>query len=212
MIADASLLPLLEPVAARLPVEHVIVAGGDFSASKDLRARYFPQEVVNAEPVNKLVTGEIFHIGEKYGAKIVNGDVEGAYIPKLRFVPLEFVERTEKIDDYTVRVIEKRPTAWDLARFDTAIYPAAIHSKLADKSEFGRKAPIGTGPYRFTKVEAPVQFELERFDGYFADSPKPKPPIRRLVIREVTDTTTALNELIGAFIVIGGVLLVQRSR
>ncbi len=65
----------------------VILASGDYSASKELRGRYFKPEVVAAEPVNKNAKGEVFKIAERYGAKIVNGDFGGHYIPKMRFVP-----------------------------------------------------------------------------------------------------------------------------
>jgi peptide/nickel transport system substrate-binding protein len=59
------------------------------------------------------------------------------------------------------------------------------------------KAPIGTGPYRFTKVDGASEFDFERFDDYFAGSPKPKPAIKRLVLQEVADTNTAFIALIG---------------
>ena len=136
----------------------------------------------------KLKRGIKFHDGSEFTADDVVYTYQWLTDPnsKLRFVPLEFVERTEKIDDYTVRVIEKRPTAWDLARFDTAIYPAAIHSKLADKSEFGRKAPIGTGPYKVESVDSTKGIVLTRHEGYQLAQPwRPAGGAKRIVI--VTD-------------------------
>ena len=67
----------------------VILAAGDFSGNRDLRARFFRPEVVNAEPVNPLSTGDGILIGERHGGKIVNGDYTAFYIPRMRFVPPE---------------------------------------------------------------------------------------------------------------------------
>ena len=103
----------------------------------------------------------------------------------------------EKVDDFTVRVKLKRvfPAAMENLAMVMPILPKAYRERVG--AEGYSKAPIGTGPYRFTKVEAPGLFEFERFDDYFADSPKPKPAIKRLVLREVSDATTAQTELIG---------------
>jgi hypothetical protein len=64
-----------------------VLASGDFAASKEIRARYFGQAVVNAEAVYKYNTGEAFKIAERLGARIVNGDYTAFYIPRMRFVP-----------------------------------------------------------------------------------------------------------------------------
>lgn len=65
----------------------VVLASGDFAGSKEMRARYFPPAVVNAEPTYKHNTGEVLRIAERYGARIVNGDYSNFYIPRMRFVP-----------------------------------------------------------------------------------------------------------------------------
>ena len=65
----------------------IVLASGDFAASKDMRARYFDQAVVNAEPVYKHNTGDGFKIAERLGARVVNGDYTNFYIPRMRFVP-----------------------------------------------------------------------------------------------------------------------------
>ena len=65
----------------------IVLASGDFAASKDMRARYFDQAVVNAEPVYKYNTGDGLKIAERLGARIVNGDYTNFYIPRMRFVP-----------------------------------------------------------------------------------------------------------------------------
>ena len=63
----------------------VVLAAGDFSASPELKARYFGPEVVAADPVNPLSTGDALLIAESVGARILNGRMGNP--PKLRFVP-----------------------------------------------------------------------------------------------------------------------------
>ena len=58
------------------------------------------------------------------------------------------------------------------------------------------KAPVGTGPYRITKVDGASEIDMERNDDYF-DSPKGKPAIRRLVIKEVADATGEMSAILG---------------
>jgi succinate dehydrogenase/fumarate reductase flavoprotein subunit len=65
----------------------VVLASGDFAGSKEMRARWFPPAVVNAEPTYKHNTGEVLAIAERHGARIVNGDYSNFYIPRMRFVP-----------------------------------------------------------------------------------------------------------------------------
>ena len=65
----------------------VILAAGDFAGSREMRARYFPEPVVNAEPTYAHNTGDLLRIVERHGGRIVNGDYSNFYIPRMRFVP-----------------------------------------------------------------------------------------------------------------------------
>ena len=55
---------------------------------------------------------------------------------------------------------------------------------------------MGTGPYRITRVDGTSEIDLERNDAYF-DSPKGKPAIGKLVIKEVADATGELTAILG---------------
>jgi peptide/nickel transport system substrate-binding protein len=76
----------------------------------------------------------------------------------------------------------------------TPIWPKAYREKVGEG--FSR-APIGTGPYKITKVDGTTQIDMERYDGYYAGSPKGKPAIRTIKIHEVPDATTEMTELLG---------------
>ncbi|MCX7380932.1 MAG: ABC transporter substrate-binding protein [Alphaproteobacteria bacterium] len=147
----------------------------------------------------QLRKGVKFHDGSPFSADDVVYTFNSILTDKLVSTPSNYawMEGAEKVDDFTVRVKLKRvfPAAMENLAMVMPILPKAYREKMG--AEGYSKAPIGAGPYRFTKVETPSQFEFERFDDYYADSPKPKPAIRRLVLREVSDATTALNELIG---------------
>jgi fumarate reductase flavoprotein subunit len=65
----------------------VVLAAGDFAASKAMRARWFPPAVVNAEPTYPHNDGGVLAVAERHGARIVNGDYSNFYIPRMRFVP-----------------------------------------------------------------------------------------------------------------------------
>ncbi len=146
-----------------------------------------------------LRKGVKFHDGSPFSADDVVYTFNSILNDKLVSVPSNFtwLAGADKVDDYTVRVRLKRifPAALEYIGMVMPIMPKVYREKVG--VEAYSKAPIGTGPYRFTKVDGASEFDFERFDDYFADSPKGKPAIKRLVLQEVTDNNTALVALIG---------------
>jgi peptide/nickel transport system substrate-binding protein len=107
-----------------------------------------------------------------------------------------WLDKAEKTGDLSVRVTLKRPNPAALEYFAMVlpIYPKAYREKVG--AEGYAKAPIGAGPYRVTKVEAGILIEFERFEDYWAGSPKGKPAIKKLSIRYVPDAATEMTELL----------------
>ena len=142
-----------------------------------------------------------FHDGSPFSADDVVYTVNYLVDPasKLRFGDnWQWIEKAEKVDPYTVRIIAKQPTAYDLARIGTnmPIYPAAIHGKLADKSEFGRKTPIGTGPYKVEYVDATNGVMLVRNpDDKLAAPWRPAARIGRIHLIPIPDLQTQIAQL-----------------
>ena len=103
----------------------------------------------------------------------------------------------EKIDDFHVRIklAGVSPAIMEYLSMVTPIWPKAYREKVGP--EAFSKAPIGTGPYKITKVDGTTQIDLERFDGYYTGSPKGKPAIKYIKIHEVPDATTEMTELLG---------------
>lgn len=103
----------------------------------------------------------------------------------------------EKIDDFHVRLklTGVSPAVMEYLAMVTPIWPKAYREKVGVDAY--ARAPIGTGPYKITKVDGTTQIEMERYDGYYAGSPKGRPAIRFIKIHEVPDATTELTELLG---------------
>ncbi|MDR3474422.1 MAG: ABC transporter substrate-binding protein [Devosia sp.] len=140
-----------------------------------------------------------FHNGDKLTADDVVYTVNSILTDKLVAVPsnYSFIDSAEKIDDLHVRVKLKRvfPAALEYMAMALPIMPQAYREKVG--VEDYSKHPVGSGPYKITKVDGVTEIDFERYDGYYADSPKGKPAIRKMVIHEVPDSATEMAELLG---------------
>jgi peptide/nickel transport system substrate-binding protein len=107
-----------------------------------------------------------------------------------------WIDKAEKIDDFHVRVLLKKPTPAALEYFSLVIpiWPKAYREKVG--AEGYAKAPVGAGPYRITKVETAASVEFERFEDYWKDSPKGRPAIKKMLVRFVPDAATEMTELL----------------
>ena len=144
-----------------------------------------------------LRPGVTFHDGSKFTADDVVYTINLVLNDKQLAVPSNytFIEGAEKVDDLHVRIKLKRvfPAALEYFAMVLPIYPKAYRERVgADFSQH----PIGTGPYKITKVDGVTEIDMERNDGYF-DGPKGKPPIKNLVIKEVADASGELTQLLG---------------
>jgi peptide/nickel transport system substrate-binding protein len=107
-----------------------------------------------------------------------------------------WLDKAEKTGELSVRVTLKRPNPAALEYFALVIpiYPKAYRERVGVDGY--AKSPIGAGPYRMTKVEPGVSIDFERFEDYWAGSPKGKPAIKRLSVRFVPDASTEMTELL----------------
>ena len=143
----------------------------------------------------------------RQGVKFHNGDVltPDDVVFTLNFVAdpanhvfnqsvTSWIDHAEKSGPNSVRVRAKSvtPAAQEFIA-QLPIYPEAYYKKVGRD---GMNAhPVGTGPY--TAEAGPNgTFVFTRFDGYFADSPKGKPPIRRFVYHAVPEMNTVIAQLV----------------
>ena len=107
-----------------------------------------------------------------------------------------WIDKAEKTGDWTVRIKMKRPTpaALEYLAMVTPIHPKAYREKVGPEG-FAAK-PVGAGPYKIVKNEQAKEVVFERFDDYWAGSPKGKPAIKTLHVRFVPDLATEVTELL----------------
>jgi peptide/nickel transport system substrate-binding protein len=106
-----------------------------------------------------------------------------------------YIDHAARVDDVRVRIALKRvfPAALDYLAMTLYIMPQAYRQQIGAQ-QYSRY-PVGTGPYKITKVDATSEIDLERYDDYYAGSPKGRPAIGKIVIHEVADTAAEMAEL-----------------
>ena len=142
-----------------------------------------------------LRPGVTFHDGSPFTADDVAYTVNTVLTDPRVSVPSNyaFLAGAEAIDDLHVRIKLRRvfPAALEYIAMVLPIWPHHYRERLGD--DYG-KAPVGTGPYRVTHVDGVAQINLVRNDAYF-DSPKGKPAIGALNIRNVADAAAEVAAL-----------------
>jgi peptide/nickel transport system substrate-binding protein len=144
----------------------------------------------------ELRPGVTFHDGSAFTADDVVYTINSLKDDKQVATPSNYayIDGAEKVGDMTVRIKLKRvfPAALEYLSMTLPIYPKAYRERVGDQFS---KAPIGTGPYKITRVDGTTQIDLVRNEAYF-DSPKGKPAIKTLIIKEVADATGELTALL----------------
>src|SRR6202521_3995914 len=146
-----------------------------------------------------LREGVTFQNGDPFTADDVVYTINDIIHDKQVAIPAYYTSfaGAEKIDDFHVRLklTGVSPAVMEYLAMVTPIWPKAYREKIG--ADAYARAPIGTGPYKITKVDGVNEIDMERYDGYYADSPKGKPPIRFIKIHEVADAATEMAELLG---------------
>lgn len=128
-----------------------------------------------------------FHNGKKLSASDVVATYESLLDPDKNYPKrqsLEKMERIERVDDHTVRVILKEPFA--------PLFSALTFPILPEEVARGNFVPLGTGPYQFVKTKKNEAIVLRRHDSYFGE----KPFNEGLVFKTIYDDTLRTLELI----------------
>ncbi|MDH7797147.1 MULTISPECIES: ABC transporter substrate-binding protein [unclassified Beijerinckia] len=110
-----------------------------------------------------------------------------------------WVKEATVVSPLTVRIAfrEINPTA--LSRLATSLFilPKHVHEALADKATFGRRTPIGTGPYRVAGVDLAKGIVLTRATAYPQASPcKPAATVNRIEGLPMPDVQTQAAQMI----------------
>ena len=139
-----------------------------------------------------------FQDGDKLTADDVVYTINSILDDKQVSVPSNYgyIEQAIKVDDLHVRLVLKRvfPAALDYLAMTLFVMPKAYREAVGPK-EYSQH-PIGSGPYKVTNVTDDTEIDLERYDGYFAGSPKGRPAISKLQIHEVPDAAAEIADLL----------------
>jgi len=146
----------------------------------------------------KLREGVKFHNGEAFNADDVVSTINWAVKPEsnvLKKRDVAWIERAEKVDAYTVRIVANKvfPVALDylanLPIYPNEYYAAAGREGMAAK-------PVGTGPYKVVEIKPAQEYRLEANRDYTWGGTKSAPQISKVIIREIQDPQTQVAELI----------------
>ncbi len=135
-----------------------------------------------------------FHNGDPFTAADVKYSLERYLDPKQKSPHSTFlttIQETKIIDDYTIRIITKKPDALFVKRFawTNYIFPSK-YIKEKGEEQFLRH-PIGTGPFKFVEWIRGDRLVLEANDGYWDGAP----PIKTVIFRAIPEDTTRMAEL-----------------
>ena len=101
---------------------------------------------------------------------------------KVRF---EFIEKVEKLDDFTIRFTLKRPVLNALAKFSFKIIPkhALKNPQYLTRDDPFVQQPIGTGPYMLKTITADREIVMVANEKYF----KGRPNIDQFIAKPFAD-------------------------
>jgi len=147
----------------------------------------------------ELRQGVKFHNGEDFDADSVVYTLNYVADPANKATTQEnvrWIQKVEKIDRYKVRVVSKEPfpAAKDYLATTLPIHPAKYYKEVGPKGMNAK--PVGSGPYKVVEYVPGKSITLEKFDGYFKDSPRPQPKIRKVRIRIIPDRQTQMAEVL----------------
>jgi peptide/nickel transport system substrate-binding protein len=149
-----------------------------------------------------------FHNGDKFTADDVVATVKYIVDPAvpLRHKDLyDWVASVEKLGPYEVRITAKTafPTELSTIAYQFYIFDGKVLGKLANKADYGRTAPVATGPYRVVSLDQ-TKMVLEKFDGYYAENSPFDVHVKHVIVTHIADRQTQIAQLMT-----GGVDLIR---
>ena len=147
----------------------------------------------------ELRQGVKFHNGEEFDADSVVYTLNYVADPANKAVTqqnVQWIQKVDKVDKYKVRVVSKEPfpAAKDYLATTLAIHPAKYYKEAGPKGMNAR--PVGSGPYKVVEHVPGKSITLEKFDGYFKESPRTQPKIGKVRIRFIPDRQTQMAEVL----------------
>lgn len=140
-----------------------------------------------------------FHNGEPFNADVVKFSIGRYSRPELRSPHagvLNFIDRVDVVDNYTVNIVTKTPYPVFLAHVAIGstgmiiMMPPKYISERGD--EYFAKNPVGTGPYKFVSSVPGNSVLLEVNPGYW----RKQPEISQINYKFVPENATRVSALV----------------
>lgn len=145
-----------------------------------------------------LRQGVKFHNGADFTAADVVETLNTVITPEYgtRYsISVDWIDNVEMLGDYKVRINMSKPFAGAVEMLADAL-PIYPHEFFAENGSAGIAAtPIGTGPYKLVSQEPGIRYEMERFEDYYAGSPKGGATIDKITVRTIPEMNTQYAEL-----------------
>ena len=166
----------------------------------------------NTTLIFKLKHGVKWQDGAPFSAKDVLFTYELINAPQVvspYTSTFRMVASVEVVDEFTIKVRYKEPYFKALELWMSGVLPEHLlrNEKNIMSSSFNTK-PIGTGPYRLTKLEFSKNIELSANKSYFEHKPK----IDKIIYHVIPDANTRFLMLKTAKIDIGSLEAMQIER
>lgn len=140
----------------------------------------------------KIRQGIKFHDGSDLTAEDVKFSLERAINSAAVSYIVDFIDKAEAVDDYTVDVTLKAPYAPALRNLSVP-FAAIIPKKIVEADEEGFKQhPVGSGPYKFVEWKQGDSVKLEANVDYYNGAPATNNLVMK-VIPEAAQRTIALE-------------------
>lgn len=131
-----------------------------------------------------------FHNGADMNADDVVYSLNRAMASPYMALFTQYMDHVEKIDEFTVKIVLKAPSAPFLSQF--AYFFAVLDQETTEQAgDSFKDEPIGCGAYQLVSASDDQSVTLQAFDGYYGGAPT----VKTLIYKVIPDPSTALIAL-----------------
>ena len=150
-----------------------------------------------------------FHNGDKLEAGDVKATVDYITDPKSKITygsRFSYMKQIEILGPHKLRIHGSEPMATDLMiyAYRLQIFNGKLMDKMADKQDYGRLNPIGTGPFKVVHIDTNKGILVEQAGSYKVLPQYKKPSVKRVAGLPMPDKQTQTAQLM-----VGGVELLR---
>lgn len=141
-----------------------------------------------------------FSNGDKFTADDVVATVNYLRDPNVRMRFKDryiWVDKVEKLGPYKVRITAKSAFATELETIAYRFFmlDGKVLAGLANKSDYGRVAPVTTGPYKVVSLDQ-TKMVLERNDNYYDKTGPVQAHMKHIIVMNIPDRQTQVAEFL----------------